>query len=80
MPPPEPCDECGGTKKRHNDGCSQYSRTKSNLSRTRKCGKTHDFAGPKPHLTHTCGIELTAGGRHAGSCLCREPGCMVTWG
>lgn len=83
-----PCDECGGTTKRHNGGCSQGGRGmrggyggKNLQGKPKTCGETTRKAGRMTnHVDHKCPLPLLTGGKpHPGSHICHIPNCEVTW-
>lgn len=88
LPPPEPCNECGGTVKRHAGGCKFGGRGSrggyggENLKgKPGTCGKKLRKAGKMTnHVDHVCPLELLFGGKpHPGSHVCHVPSCEVTW-
>lgn len=83
--PPEPCNECGGTVKRHAGNCprSSYNRPRGRrrYGGPKACGKSIRKAGKMTtHIDHVCKIPLAGSSPHPGSHVCSVPGCEVTWG
>lgn len=80
-----PCDQCGGTVKKHAIGCpATLGAYQGRDAGNKKCGSTHDEAGNQPHLTHRCDLIVMGergkkGASHPGSHVCYQPGCAVTW-